>query len=323
MVRLERALSGRRIAWVIQQSARVDDLRRAGGRVHVLGEYHGSLRGAAPVLWRSLRIVLRERPRLVITSGSGIVVPFCLLARLTGAKIVFVETSAQVRSASRSGVVLSRIAHRVIAQWEEICDVYRGAVVAQASVLNGIATKLAEGGEGAFLSVGTHSQPFDRLVAMVDRAAEKGVLPQPVHAQVGVSRHLMRHGEARDFITPEEMAEAVTAARFVVTHAGTGTIEMALRAGRRPLVLARKGAHAEHFNDHQQEIVDKLAALGLVVPLEDQITPDDLAAAAAPLPRPEELPHWPPLADCLRAAVDELEALTRESTSDDSEPGPG
>lgn len=311
MVRLESALSTRRMTWVVQQSARVDALRRAGGRVHVLGEYHGSLRGLAPVLWRSLMVVLRDRPRLVITSGSGIVVPFCLLARLTGAKIIFVETSAQVYGPSRSGRVLSRIANRVIVQWKEMCHVYRGATPARASVLDGIATRLADGGEGLFLAVGTHSQPFDRLVALVDRAAADGVVPQPVHAQVGVSGYEMRHGHARDFISPEEMGEAVSRARFVVTHAGTGTIEMALRAGRRPLVLARKGALGEHFNDHQQQVVDKLGSLGLVVPLDEQITADDLAAAAAPLPRAEGLPQVPVLADCLRVAVAEVNAVER------------
>jgi UDP-N-acetylglucosamine--N-acetylmuramyl-(pentapeptide) pyrophosphoryl-undecaprenol N-acetylglucosamine transferase len=309
LLRLQDTLSDRRIVWVTQQSGRVEDIRRAGGRAHVLGEYHGSLiRGVAPVLWRSLGLVLRERPRLVITSGSGIVVPFCLLARLMGAKVVFIETSARVRGASRSGRVLSRIANRVIVQWDEMREVYRGAVAAQSSALLGTAPQLAEGGDGVFVAVGTHSQPFDRLIEAVDRAAGEGVLPQPVRAQVGVSTYRMRHGEAHDFMTPEEMGEAVRAARFIVTHGGTGTISTALRAGRRPLVLARKAAHGEHFDDHQQQIVDKLASLDLVVPLDDRITLDDLAAAEAPLPRPEELPQRPSLADCLRRAVDELHA---------------
>jgi UDP-N-acetylglucosamine--N-acetylmuramyl-(pentapeptide) pyrophosphoryl-undecaprenol N-acetylglucosamine transferase len=307
LLRLEGVLADRRLVWVTQESGRVADIRRAGGRVHVLGEYHGSLRGIAGVVWRSIGVLLRERPRFVITSGSGIVVPFCLLARLTGAKVVFIETSARVRGASRSGRVLSRIANRVIVQWDEMRAVYPGAAVAQSSVLLGIAPQVSGDGAGTFLAVGTHSQPFDRIVELVDRAAGEGVLPQPVLAQVGVSTVAMRHGEAHGIITPEEMGDAVRRSRYIVTHAGTGTISTALRAGRRPLVLARTAAHGEHFDDHQQQIVDKLAELGLVVPLGDRITAADLEAADAPLPRPEDLPQHPSLADRMREALADLD----------------
>ena len=309
LLQLEHVLSDHRVVWVTQQSARAKGLLRSGRRVLDLGEYHGSLRqGSVSLIRRSLGIVARERPRFVITSGSGIVVPFCLLARLAGAKIVFVETSARVTGPSRSGRLLSRLAHRVIVQWEEMLQVYPGATAARSSALRGIAPALAGGGEGAFLAVGTHSQPFDRLVEMVDRATAAGVLPQPVRAQVGVSTHRMRHADASDIMRPEEMEQAIRAARFVVTHGGTGTISTALRAGRRPLVLPREGARGEHFDDHQHQIVDKLASLGLVVRLDGEITPEALAAAEAPLPAADGLSRLPELAVCLRRAVDELSA---------------
>jgi hypothetical protein len=47
-------------------------------------------------IWRSLVLGRRQRPRIVVSCGSGIVVPFCMLARPTGASLVFVETDAQV-----------------------------------------------------------------------------------------------------------------------------------------------------------------------------------------------------------------------------------
>jgi UDP-N-acetylglucosamine transferase subunit ALG13 len=309
LLRLEHVLGDRRVVWVTQESARASAMRAEGLPVHILGEWTGSMiRGAGRLIWRSLGLVLRRRPRLVITSGSGIIVPFCVLARLAGAKIVFIETSARVTGPSRSGRVLARIAHRVIVQWEEMCAVYPGARPARSSALLGIATELASGGEGSFLAVGTHSQPFDRLVELVDRAAGAGVLPPPVRAQIGPSSYRMRHADARDIIPAAEMDAAFRSARFIVTHGGTGTISTALRAGRRPLVLARASGHSEHFDDHQHQIVDKLAALGLVVRLDGEITPATLAAAEEPLPGPEALPQLPGLEDRLREALAELGA---------------
>lgn len=304
------AFADHRLVWVTQKSDRAEELRRTGAEVHVLGEYHRSAfrLEAVRTVWRSLGLVVRQRPRVVVTSGAGIVVPFCVLARLAGAKVLFVETSARVRGPSSSGRVLSRVADRVIAQWEDMRAAYQGAAIARTTVVRTIAPRPATPGEGTFVGVGTHSQPFDRLLSMVDAAAGAGVLPLPVVAQVGPSSYELRHAEARDFMTPEEMEAAVRGARYVVSHAGSGTITTALGAGRRPLLLPRLRRYGEHFDDHQQEIVDKLASLDLAVPLGGEITRADLERADRPLEMPDELERLPTVADCVRA---ELERLVR------------
>jgi UDP-N-acetylglucosamine--N-acetylmuramyl-(pentapeptide) pyrophosphoryl-undecaprenol N-acetylglucosamine transferase len=313
LLRHQVAFASFRVVWVTQQSARADRLRAEGSEVHVLGEYHRSLlRGAAVrALWRSLLLVLRDRPLLVVTSGSGLVVPFCVLARIAGAKVVFIETSARVRGASSSGRVLSRIAHEVVAQWEDMRAVYGCATIVRSSIVEGLRPTPATGGAGTFVAVGTHSQPFDRLLRTVDRAAGAGVLPAPVTAQIGPSRVGMRRVEARDFVTPQEMEASIAGARHVVCHAGTGTISTALRAGHRPLVLPRLERHGEHFDDHQQQIVDKLASLDLVVPIGEEITEEHLARADRPLRVPPELERLPLLVDCLRDRV--LQPLSEDS----------
>jgi UDP-N-acetylglucosamine transferase subunit ALG13 len=305
LFRQQDAFEGCRLVWVTQEARRAEQLRSAGAEVHVLGEWDRArlISASARAIWRSLRLVARQRPRVVVTSGSGIVVPFCVMARLTGARVVFVETAARVRDASSSGRVLSRIAQDVIAQWDDMQAVYPGAIIARTSVVEDLATDPAPGGTGTFVIVGTHSQPFDRLLRMVDDAVEAGVLPEPVTAQIGPSTYRMRHAEAHNFITPEEMGQGIRTARRVVSHAGTGTISTALRAGRRPLVLGRLARHGEHFDDHQQQIVDKLASYDLVVALGDRITASDLERADRPLRLPPELERLPRLVECLRERV--------------------
>jgi hypothetical protein len=84
-------------------------------------------------------------------------------------------------------------------------------------------------------------------------------------------------------MSPKEMSGAIARSRYVVCHAGSGIISSVLRVGRKPLVLARRRANKEHVDDHQMQIVEKLAEMGLVVPIEEEITADDLSAADMPL----------------------------------------
>jgi UDP-N-acetylglucosamine--N-acetylmuramyl-(pentapeptide) pyrophosphoryl-undecaprenol N-acetylglucosamine transferase len=69
------------------------------------------------------------------------------------------------------------------------------------------------------------------------------------------------------------------------------------------LVLPRLHRHGEHYDDHQQQIVDKLASYDLVVQLGDRITADDLERAERPLSLPSELERLPLLVDLLADRV--------------------
>jgi UDP-N-acetylglucosamine transferase subunit ALG13 len=65
------------------------------------------------------------------------------------------------------------------------------------------------------------------------------------------------------------MQELMSEASLVITHAGVATIVDALRAGQRPLVMARRRHLGEHVDDHQLQIVEALAAMDLIVPAGD------------------------------------------------------
>jgi UDP-N-acetylglucosamine:LPS N-acetylglucosamine transferase len=67
--------------------------------------------------WRTLRVV---RPRVLITTGAGVAVPFAWIARLLGAKVVYVESFARIEGASLTGRLVAPIAHRTYVQWPEM-----------------------------------------------------------------------------------------------------------------------------------------------------------------------------------------------------------
>lgn len=75
-------------------------------------------------IWQSFWLVMKHRPDLVISTGAGMVVPTCVIARLLGAKLVFIETAARVNTPSRTGKFLYRLADEFYVQWEPLLKVY-------------------------------------------------------------------------------------------------------------------------------------------------------------------------------------------------------
>jgi UDP-N-acetylglucosamine:LPS N-acetylglucosamine transferase len=82
----------------------------------------------------ALAVLLRERPRLVISTGADVAVPTVLLGKLLGAQVVYIETAAAPEG-SLSGRICHRVADLFIVQWPEQARRYPGAVVASGPLL--------------------------------------------------------------------------------------------------------------------------------------------------------------------------------------------
>lgn len=84
--------------------------------------FHPTQRNVANLLrnmrlaWRLLR---RERPAVVVSTGAGVALPFFLVARLLGIKCVYVEAYERIDSPSLSGRLCYPISDLFILQWEE------------------------------------------------------------------------------------------------------------------------------------------------------------------------------------------------------------
>ncbi|MFC4811402.1 PssD/Cps14F family polysaccharide biosynthesis glycosyltransferase [Paenibacillus sp. GCM10023250] len=76
----------------------------------------------------SLYILLRERPKIIISTGAGAVLPLCIFGRLMGAKLIFIESFAKVSTPTMTGKILYRISNRFYVQWEDMEKVYPKAL---------------------------------------------------------------------------------------------------------------------------------------------------------------------------------------------------
>lgn len=72
-------------------------------------------------LWEAWRILRRERPQVILSTGAGPVVPFAIVGRLFfGTRVIFVETMTRVRAPSLTGRIMYRLADHFYYQWESL-----------------------------------------------------------------------------------------------------------------------------------------------------------------------------------------------------------
>ena len=94
-------------------------------KVYIIGECNRQHPlEAITVLIKSLRIMIKERPDVVITTGSLPLAIVCLFAKLSGAKIVWIDSIANVERLSMSGQFTRHFADLLLTQWPELAEKY-------------------------------------------------------------------------------------------------------------------------------------------------------------------------------------------------------
>lgn len=77
------------------------------------------------VAWKVLR---KERPDIIISSGAAVAVPFFYLGKLFGAKTIYIEVFDRIDASTVTGKLVYPIADKFIVEWEEMCRVYPKAI---------------------------------------------------------------------------------------------------------------------------------------------------------------------------------------------------
>jgi len=77
---------------------------------------------------KSLGLFLKIRPKAIVTTGTHTAVPMCIIAKIFGSKVIFIETFANVYTPTGSGKFVYKIADKFVVQWEELKEVYPEAV---------------------------------------------------------------------------------------------------------------------------------------------------------------------------------------------------
>lgn len=102
-----------------------------------------------------------------------------------------------------------------------------------------------------FVTVGTHEQPFNRLIEKVDYLVGAGIIKEKVIIQTGFSTYVPKKCEVHKMMSFKEMQQLLKEARIVITHGGPSSFIEALQFGKVPIVVPRQEQFGEHVNNHQ------------------------------------------------------------------------
>ena len=121
-----------------------------------------------------------------------------------------------------------------------------------------------------FVTVGTHEQPFNRLIEKMDELAESGKIKEKVVVQYGFSTYEAKHCEMHKMMSFDEMQQTFKDARIVITHGGPSSFVEALQYGKVPIVVPRQLKFNEHVNNHQVDFTKLIAErMNNIIPVYD------------------------------------------------------
>ena len=75
--------------------------------------------------WKILR---KEKPDLIVSSGAAVAVPFFYLGRLFGSKTIYIEVFDRINRGTITGKMVYPVTDRFIVEWEEMKQVYHKAI---------------------------------------------------------------------------------------------------------------------------------------------------------------------------------------------------
>jgi beta-1,4-N-acetylglucosaminyltransferase len=75
----------------------------------------------------ALRVLRRDKVQAIVTTGAGVAVPFVIVGRLLGMRVVYIESMARITSPSLTGRLVYPLADTFIVQWPELQRFFKRA----------------------------------------------------------------------------------------------------------------------------------------------------------------------------------------------------
>lgn len=117
--------------------------------------------------------------------------------------------------------------------------------------------------------LGTQNNDFHRLLDEVEFNIKNGNIKEEVVVQAGYTKYKSDKMKIFDMTTKESFEELVKKADLIITHAGVGSIEMALEQNKKVIAVSRLKKYGEHINDHQKDIESEFNKNGWLIGIDD------------------------------------------------------
>lgn len=76
----------------------------------------------------AIKLLHKEKPDLIISSGAAVAVPFFYFGKLMGAKTIYIEVFDRIDKSTLTGKLIYPVTDKFIVQWEEMKKVYKKAI---------------------------------------------------------------------------------------------------------------------------------------------------------------------------------------------------
>ena len=116
------------------------------------------------------------------------------------------------------------------------------------------------------VSVGTEKFPFNRLMGWLDLLLERGVFgDEELVVQYGTCTVLPAGARVYRLLREQDFQDLVQRARLVIAHCGEGTVLLLDGMDTPFLLVPRSQRYQEHVDDHQVELAQALASIGVPI----------------------------------------------------------
>ena len=122
LVALRDAWQGFDRAWVSFDKSDVRSLLAGERVIFAHGPTNRSVKNLVRNLLLALRLVRQLRPKVIMTTGAGVAVPFAWIGKLWGARVVYVESLTRIEGPSLSCRMIAPVAKRLYVQWPELAQ---------------------------------------------------------------------------------------------------------------------------------------------------------------------------------------------------------
>lgn len=76
----------------------------------------------------ALKVLMKEKPDVIISSGAAIAVPFFYLGKILKTKNIYIEVFDRINKPTLTGKLVYPVTDKFIVQWEEMKKVYPKAI---------------------------------------------------------------------------------------------------------------------------------------------------------------------------------------------------
>ena len=75
-----------------------------------------------------LFIYIKHHPDYIVSTGAHVGGVMCLIGKILGSKIIFIETFANINTKTATGRLVYKFADKFIVQWDSMKDIYPNAI---------------------------------------------------------------------------------------------------------------------------------------------------------------------------------------------------